>query len=147
MGDFLEFLLHDAPRYLPALLRGALVTIELSCISIVLASVLGLLVALARTSRIPILRQLLGAYVEIWRNIPLIVQLLFIYFSMPQMGVSLSAFASAVIGLSLNLAAYLSEVFRAAIPSVPSSQWEAGKSIGMSGAQVYRRVIIPKRRS
>jgi His/Glu/Gln/Arg/opine family amino acid ABC transporter permease subunit len=144
MGDFLEFLLHDAPRYLPALLRGALVTIELSCISIVLASVLGLLVALARTSRIPILRQLLGAYVEIWRNIPLIVQLLFIYFSMPQMGVSLSAFASAVIGLSLNLAAYLSEVFRAAILSVPSSQWEAGKSIGMSGAQVYRRVIIPQ---
>jgi His/Glu/Gln/Arg/opine family amino acid ABC transporter permease subunit len=144
MGDFLEFLLHDAPRYLPALLRGALVTIELSCISIVLASVIGLLVALARTSRIPILRQLLGAYVEIWRNIPLIVQLLFIYFSMPQMGVSLSAFASAVIGLSLNLAAYLSEVFRAAILSVPSSQWEAGKSIGMSGAQVYRRVIIPQ---
>jgi His/Glu/Gln/Arg/opine family amino acid ABC transporter permease subunit len=144
MGDFLQFLLHDAPRYLPALLRGALVTIELSCISIVLASVLGLLVALARTSRIPILRHLLAAYVEIWRNIPLIVQLLFIYFSMPQMGVSLSAFGSAVIGLSLNLAAYLSEVFRAAILSVPSSQWEAGKSIGMSGAQVYRRVIIPQ---
>ena len=144
MREFLQFLLHDAPRYMLALLRGALVTIELSCISVVLATVLGLLVALVRTSRIPILRNVLAAYVEIWRNVPLIVQLLFIYFSMPQIGVTLSAFGSAVIGLSLNLAAYLSEVFRAAILSVPNSQWEAGKSIGMSGAQIYRRVIIPQ---
>ncbi|MCO5066151.1 MAG: amino acid ABC transporter permease [Rhizobiaceae bacterium] len=144
MSDFLQFLFHDAPSFMPALLRGALVTIELSCISIVISVALGLGVALVRTSRVPVLRQILAAYVEIWRNVPLIVQLLFIYFSLPQMGITLSAFQAAVIGLSLNLAAYLSEVFRAAILSVPTSQWEAGKSIGMSGAQIYRRIIVPQ---
>lgn len=140
----LDFLINVAPGYLPALLRGALVTVELSVISIVLGTSLGLLVAMGRMSSSRLLRYPLNAYVEVWRNVPLIVQLLLIYFSLPQVGIRLPAFTAGVVGLSLNLAAYLSEVFRAAILSIPKSQSEAGLSIGMSRAQVYGRIVIPQ---
>ena len=140
----LDFLINVAPGYMPALLRGALVTIELSVISIVLGTSLGLLVAMGRMSSSRLLRYPLNAYVEVWRNVPLIVQLLLIYFSLPQVGIRLPAFTAGVVGLSLNLAAYLSEVFRAAILSIPKSQSEAGLSIGMSHAQVYGRIVIPQ---
>jgi His/Glu/Gln/Arg/opine family amino acid ABC transporter permease subunit len=125
-------------------LKGALVTIELSCLSILLGTVLGLLVALDRLSSNKILKHALNAYVEIWRNVPLIVQLLLIYFSLPHIGIRLPAFIAGVVGLSLNLTAYLSEVFRAAIISISKTQSEAGISIGMSRGQVYRRIIIPQ---
>jgi His/Glu/Gln/Arg/opine family amino acid ABC transporter permease subunit len=139
-----EFLFGTVPRYLPFLLKGAAVTIELTVLSMAAALVLGLLVALGRLSRSEPLRWLLGTYVEVWRDVPLIVQLLVIYFTLPEIGVRLPAFAAGVVGLSLNLGAYLSEVFRAAILSIDAGQRDAGISIGMSRATVYRRVILPQ---
>ncbi|MCO5082689.1 MAG: amino acid ABC transporter permease [Rhizobiaceae bacterium] len=132
------------PRYLPRLLDGALVTIQLSIVSMAIATVLGLLVALGRMGRSRLLRILLNAYVEIFRDIPLIVQLLVIYFSLPSIGISLPAFWAGVLGLSLNLGAYMSEVFRASILSIDPGQREAGLSIGMSGAAIQRRIILPQ---
>jgi polar amino acid transport system permease protein len=82
--------------------------------------------------------------VEIWRNVPLIVQLLVLYFLLPRVGISLPAFVAAVVGLSLNLGAYLSEVFRAAIMAIDVGERDAGISIGMSPATVYRRIILPQ---
>lgn len=139
-----DFLFVFAPRYLPRLLEGALVTIELSLISMLFATIGGLLVALGRMGNSRILRMILNAYVEIFRDIPLIVQLLVIYFSLPTIGISLPAFWAGILGLSLNLAAYMSEVFRASIMSVDPGQREAGKSIGMSNATIYRRIILPQ---
>lgn len=132
------------PQYLPFLLEGALVTIQLSVISILIGIALGLLVALGRLSNSSILKSVLALYVEVWRNVPLIVQLLVIYFTLPQIGVSLPGFWAGVLGLSLNVAAYLSEVFRAAILSIEGGQRDGGLSIGMSRAMVYRRIILPQ---
>jgi polar amino acid transport system permease protein len=141
MGSFFFDVL---PTYLPLLMKGALVTLELSVISMVVAIICGMMVALGRLSSSRPLRFLLSAYVEVMRNIPLIVQLLVIYFTLPQIGIRLPAFAAGVVGLSLNLSAYLSEVFRAAIISVSKGQKEAGLSIGMSPFQIYARVILPQ---
>lgn len=141
MHDFFFVL---APRYLPRLLDGAVVTVQLSIVSMVLATVLGLLIALGRMGRSRILRLILNGYVEIFRDVPLIVQLLVIYFSLPTIGVSLPAFWAGVLGLSLNLAAYMSEMFRASIMSIDVGQREAGLSIGMSQATIYRRIILPQ---
>jgi His/Glu/Gln/Arg/opine family amino acid ABC transporter permease subunit len=141
MYDFLFVLL---PRYMPFLLEGAVTTIQISVLSMAAAIVIGLLVALGRLSRRPVLSSVLATYVEIWRNVPLIVQLLVIYFSLPQFGISLSGFSAGVLGLSLNVGAYLSEVFRAAILSVDNGQRDAGLSIGMSRFRIYQRVILPQ---
>jgi ABC-type amino acid transport system permease subunit len=86
----------------------------------------------------------LDAFVEVWRDTPLIVQLLVIYFTLPEIGVTLPGFWAGVLGLTLNLAAYLSEVFRSAIGSVDPGQRAAGLSIGMSGAMIYRRIVLPQ---
>lgn len=139
-----DFLFVLAPRYLPRLLEGAVVTIQLSVISMAIGVVLGLLVALGRMGRSRTLRLALNGYVELFRDIPLIVQLLVIYFSLPSLGLSLPAFWAGVLGLSLNLAAYLSEVFRASIMSIDPGQREAGTSIGMSQATIYRRIVLPQ---
>jgi len=139
-----EFLTTTMPKYLPFLLTGAVVTLELSIISMLLSLVLGLLVALGRLSNIRSLDWILRAYLEIWRDIPLIVQLLVIYFTLPEIGIRLPAFLAGIIGLSLNLGAYLSEVFRAAIIAIDKGQRDAAISIGMSRWLMYRRVILPQ---
>lgn len=141
MHDFFFVLV---PRYLPRLLEGAVVTIQLSVVSMIIATLLGLLVALGRMGRSRLLRMFLNSYVELFRDIPLIVQLLVIYFSLPSIGISLPAFWAGVLGLSLNLGAYMSEMFRASILSIDTGQREAGLSIGMSQATTYRRIILPQ---
>ena len=132
------------PNYMPVLLEGAVVTVQISIVSMAFGIVLGLAVALGRLSRFAPLRAALVAYVEIWRNVPLIVQLLVIYFSLPQIGISLPGFWAGVLGLSLNVGAYLSEVFRSAILAVEGGQRDAGLSIGMSRVMIYQRVILPQ---
>ncbi|TGN96508.1 MULTISPECIES: amino acid ABC transporter permease [unclassified Burkholderia] len=139
-----EFLFHMIPRYFPFLLKGALITIELSLISMLCAIALGLVVAIGRLSPRRWIVWPLNCYVEIWRDVPLVVQLLVIYFTLPQIGLTLPGFWAGVLGLTLNLGAYLSEVFRAAIQSIDTGQREAGMTIGMSNAQIYRRVILPQ---
>jgi His/Glu/Gln/Arg/opine family amino acid ABC transporter permease subunit len=141
MRDFLFVLI---PKYAPFLLQGALVTIQLSVLSMAFAICVGLLVAVGRLSGIKFLDWILQIYLEIWRNVPLIVQLLVIYFTLPEVGIRLPAFWAGVLGLSLNLGAYLSEVFRAAIASVDKGQVDAAISIGMSRFTAFRRVVLPQ---
>jgi polar amino acid transport system permease protein len=144
MAAMREFFFTFIPTYFPFLLRGAALTVQLTVLSMGFAVGLGLLVAHGRLARVRVLDIALQTYVEIWRNIPLVVQLLVIYYMLPAIGISLPAFIAAVVGLSLNLAAYLSEVFRAAISAVDIGERDAGISIGMSRATVYRRVILPQ---
>lgn len=141
MHDFFFVLI---PRHFPFLLEGAAVTLELSFISMACALAVGLLAAMGRLSGKAWIEWPLLAYVEVWRDVPLIVQLMVIYFTLPEVGVVLPGFWAGVVGLSLNLGAYLSEVFRAAILSVDAGQRAAGLSIGMSRAMVYRRVVLPQ---
>lgn len=139
-----EFFFVLIPEYFPYLLQGAVVTLELSLISMTFGIGLGLVIALGRLSGKWWLELPLRAYVEIWRDVPLIVQLLVIYFTLPQIGIVFPGFWAGVLGLSLNMGAYLSEVFRAAIQSIDPGQREAGLSIGMSRTMIYGRVILPQ---
>ncbi|GAN70154.1 amino acid ABC transporter permease [Acetobacter syzygii] len=134
----------ELQEYFPFLLMGAKVTLELSFISMAGGMVLGFLAAIGRLSENRLIRWPLEAYVEIWRDTPLIVQLLLIYFSLPEFGIVLSGFWAGVLGLTLNLSAYLSEVYRAAIIAVDPGQKAAAISLGMSPFQVYRRLIVPQ---
>lgn len=134
----------ELQEYFPFLLMGAKVTLELSFISMAGGMVLGFLAAIGRLSENRLIRWPLEAYVEIWRDTPLIVQLLLIYFSLPEFGIVLSGFWAGVLGLTLNLSAYLSEVYRAAITAVDPGQKAAAISLGMSPFQVYRRLIVPQ---
>ena len=138
-----EFFFVLIPRYFPFLLEGAVVTLELSFLSMAFGLVLGMAVALGRLSGRKWLEWPLAAYVEIWRDVPLIVQLLVIYFTLPSIGLTLPAFWAGVLGLGLNLAAYLSEVFRAAILSIDPGQRAAGLSIGMSRLMIFYRITLP----
>ncbi|MFT9000085.1 MAG: amino acid ABC transporter permease [Acetobacter syzygii] len=134
----------ELQEYFPFLLMGAKVTLELSFISMAGGMVLGFLAAIGRLSENRLIRWPLEAYVEIWRDTPLIVQLLLIYFSLPEFGIVLSGFWAGILGLTLNLSAYLSEVYRAAITAVDPGQKAAAISLGMSPFQVYRRLIVPQ---
>jgi polar amino acid transport system permease protein len=131
-------------RILPALLSGAWVTVSITILSMAFGAAIGFLVALGRMSNSTPTRVILAAYIEIARNIPVVVQLLFIYFTLPQFGLSFTPFQAGVLGLSLNLGAYLSEVFRSTITSINRGQLEAGLSIGMQPVTVYRRIILPQ---
>lgn len=157
VGDYLE-LREGWPltRYLPLLLGGALVTIQLALAGFAFAVVLGLLVALARLYGPNWLKALALIYVEFFRGIPVVLLLLFLYFgllpltesfglpgALKGMGIS-PAFAMAVLGLGLNYAAYEAEIYRAGISSIPEGQWEAAASLGMSRPVAFRRVILPQ---
>ncbi len=139
-----EYVFVWMPKYAPFLLRGALVTVYISLISMALALLLGLLIALGRLSGPWWAQGLLRAYLEIMRGVPLVVQLLFIYFTLPGLGISLTAVSAGVLGLSLNLGAYLSEVFRSAIASIDKGQYEAGVSLGLSRFRAYRLIVLPQ---
>jgi polar amino acid transport system substrate-binding protein len=136
--------LREWPKYLPLLLKGAVVTTELSVLAMLLAVLLGLALALGRLYGPWFVRWLATAYIEIARGTPLLIQLYLIYYGLPGIGIKLGAFAAAVLGLGCNYAANEAENYRAGIQSVPRSQMEAALALGMTRAQALRRVILPQ---
>lgn len=134
----------DIREFLPQLLEGTAVTIRLTLLSMAVALVIGLLVALARVSRHAVPRLPATLYVEFMRGTPLLLQLFYIYYVLPFFGIRMEAFTAGVLGLSLNYAAYLSEVYRSGILAIPVGQREAALSLGMSPALVMRRIILPQ---
>ncbi|HEY3860922.1 MAG TPA: ABC transporter substrate-binding protein/permease [Verrucomicrobiae bacterium] len=136
--------LREWPKYLPLLLRGAVTTVTLSVLGMMLAVAAGLAVALARLYGPLPLRWMAQAYVEVVRGTPLLIQLFLIYYGLPQIGLRLNAFLAGVLGLGLNYAANEAENYRAGIQSIPKGQTEAALALGMSGPQVLRRVVLPQ---
>jgi cystine transport system permease protein len=131
-------------RSLPLLKSAVLMTVFLGLTSFVLGSTLGLLVALARTSSVRMLRGIAFAYVSIFRGTPLLVQILLIYFGLPRYGITLDPVPAALLALTLFSAAYLSENFRSGINAVDKGQWEASMSLGMGYWKAMSRVILPQ---
>jgi polar amino acid transport system permease protein len=125
------------------LLKGLVITVKVSAISLVLSSFLGLVTSICRLSGSLAARAIARAYLELIRNTPLLVQLFFIYFVFSPM-VGLGRFASAVLALSLFEGAYASEIIRAGILAVPKGQWEAAGSIGLGRYRTYRHVVLPQ---
>jgi polar amino acid transport system substrate-binding protein len=129
---------------LPILLRGALRTIQITCISMFFAVILGLSIAIIRLYGPLPARILSAAYVEIMRGTPLLIQLYIIYYGLPEVGIKLEAFTAAILGLALNYAAYEAENYRAGIKSIPFGQMEAALALGMTRNMALRKVIIPQ---
>lgn len=131
-------------EYGAILLESAGMTIILSVLSFPLAVGLGLLVALGRRYGPRPLGWLLAAYVEVLRGTPLMLQLYFLFFFLPELGVRLPAFTTAIVGLALNYSAYESEIYRAGLQAVPQGQLEAALSLGMTRWQAVRLVVVPQ---
>jgi polar amino acid transport system permease protein len=124
--------------------RGALITLALTILSQTIGIILGLVVALTRSSRWRVIRTVAGLYVWFLRGTPVLLQLIFVYAALPQFGVRFSAFQSAVIALSLNEAAYMAEIIRSGIDSVSSGQRLASRALGMKEWQLMRYVVLPQ---
>ena len=138
--------LHNWASWLPQLLEGAELTVLATIFTMITASVLGLALALIRIAHIPVVHQIIIAYVEIFRGLPTIVILFLAYFGLPSVGIGLSGnpVIVGIIALSVNLSAYLSEVFRAAISAIDPGQMEAALSVGISPTQSYGRIVLPQ---
>jgi len=128
----------------PILLGGIVGTIPLALVSFVFGLFLALGVALLRLSHLRVLRAIGWFYVSVIRGTPLLVQLFFIFYALPGLGVLIDPWPSAIVAFSLNVGGYAAEVIRAAILSVPKGQWEAGYTIGYSNTQTLWRVILPQ---
>ncbi|WP_019122285.1 amino acid ABC transporter permease [Brevibacillus massiliensis] len=129
---------------LPVLLWAALVTLALAVGSMIIGLVIGVFTALARISKNRVLQKTAAFYISVIRGTPLLVQIYVVYYGLPQVGIALDPVTSGIIALSLNVGAYLSESFRAAIQSVDKGQMEAAASLGMTYGQAMRRIIIPQ---
>jgi polar amino acid transport system permease protein len=128
--------------YLPVMLKGLAISLEVTVLGFLIGSVLGIFVYLGRRSAFAPLRWLASAFVEVFRNTPLLVQLYLIYFGLPQAGINLDPFWSTLVGMTLNNAAYTSEIFRAGIESVPNGQVEAAGALGMRYLQTFRFIVL-----
>jgi His/Glu/Gln/Arg/opine family amino acid ABC transporter permease subunit len=133
-----------AVENLGPLLAGLLITIELTFVVIVLSLGFALLVALGGMSRWLLLRWVIKAYIELMRGTPLLLQLIYIYYVLPEIGIRLDAFTAGVIGLTLNYSAYISEGYRGGILAVPKGQHDAAAALGMTRALAMRRIVLPQ---
>jgi polar amino acid transport system permease protein len=136
--------LADAVEFLPILLQGVWLTIVVTFGSLVLSTLLGLIWALMRVSRIRALQTIAVSVVNTIRGIPILVQLFYIYFVMPELGVTLTALQAAIIGLGIAYSAYQAENFRAGIEAIDKGQVEAAESLGMGWSLMMRRVVLPQ---
>ncbi len=126
------------------LAQGLLVTLEVSALALVLALVLGVIVATLRVAPSLTLRRIGTAYVEFLRNIPLLVQLFFLFFALPSIGIRLEAFVCGVLALGVYTSAFVAEAIRSGIAAVPRGQLEAGLSSGMGYATAMRTIVLPQ---
>lgn len=140
----METFLKQSAEFLPILMQGLRLTIIVTIGSLVLSTVLGLVWALMRVSGIWLLAGTAKVIVNIIRGIPIIIQLFYIYFVLPDFGISLTAVQAAIIGLGIAYSAYQSENFRAGIEAIDHGQLEAAQSIGMGWWLTMRRAILPQ---
>jgi polar amino acid transport system substrate-binding protein len=130
--------------FLPSLLKGAGITIIISAISMAFAVTLGIFITVLRLYGRPPFTTLAAGYVELYRGTPLLIQLYILYYGLPNIGISLSPFLAAIIGLGMNYAAYEAELYRAGISAISKGQMEAAVSLGMSRNLALRRIIFPQ---
>jgi len=141
MQDFISHLTSWAP----ALATGVEYTLLLTLTGMTLALIVAIPLAALRSMKgLPVLRGIASFYVEIIRGTPLLLQLFYIYFVLPQMGIRLSPLVAGSIALGINYSAYLSEVFRGGIAAVEKSQWEAAQTLGLSGRFTWTHIILPQ---
>ena len=130
--------------FLPVLLRGALVTLEVTASSGVIAFLLAMLVGTAQLSRVAVVRTAAKTYVEILRGTSALIQLFYLFFVLPVLGIDITPMEAAAFGLGLTFSAYGAEIVRAGILSVDRGQWDAARALGMPHSLAFRRIIAPQ---
>jgi polar amino acid transport system permease protein len=143
-GHLMQAFWRDTVEFLPILMSGVALTIVVTIGSLLLSTVLGLIWALMRVSGIGVLSGLSAGLINVIRGIPIIVLLFYLYFVMPEFGVTMSALQAAILGLGIAYSAYQAENFRAGIEAIDKGQIEAAQAIGMSWWQTMRRVVLPQ---
>ena len=141
---FLKDIVNYTRTLFPQVLEGLKVTMEIFLLTLILSIPLGALVALGRLSKIKIINKLTGFYVLIMRGTPLLLQIVFIFFGLPNLNIVIDRFPAAIIAFTLNYAAYFGEIFRAGIQSIDKGQFEAGRSLGLTWSQTMRKIVIPQ---
>ena len=131
-------------KYVPLYVAAGKLTLFIACIGIILSILIGILASAVLYYRIPLLKRLVSVYVELSRNTPLLVQLFFLYFGLPKMGIRWSSEVCGIIGLSFLGGAYMTESFRAALSTVEKGQLESAKSLGLNPIQILRYVLLPE---
>lgn len=135
---------QNALDFLPILLSGAVVTVQVTIASFLLSSLIGLAFALMMVSKVRSVALFAVSVVNIIRGLPIIVQLFYIYFVLPEFGIQLTALQAGIIGLGIAYSAYQAENFRAGIQAIQQGQIEAAESLGMRGPMIMRRVVLPQ---
>lgn len=140
----MQAFVQHAREFLPILLQGAVVTVQVTALSFLLSSAIGLVLALGKLSPVRAVSWAASTVVNVIRGLPIIVQLFYIYFVLPEVGIQLTAFQAGVIGLGIAYSAYQAENFRAGIEAVDPGQREAALVMGMRPALLMRRVVLPQ---
>jgi len=130
--------------YMPLLIKGALVTIQFSVLALFFGTIFGVFIGTMRIAPNRIMSSIAASYIYVIRGTPLLIQLYFIYFGLPSIGIYLSAFVSGVLGLTINAAGYIGEIVRGGVEAIPKGQWEAGKVLGLSHDKTLRFIILPQ---
>ncbi len=137
-------LMNEIIAFIPQVLEGLKVTIEIFIITLILSIPLGAIIALGRISKIKILKSITGIYVLILRGTPLLLQILFIFFGLPLINISIPRFPAAILAMVLNYGAYFGEIFRAGIISIDKGQFEGAEVLGLSKKDTFFRIIMPQ---
>ena len=131
-------------KYLPIYVEAAKLTLQLGITGILFSIIIGIICSLAGYYRVPVIKRITAIYIELSRNTPLLVQLFFLYFGLPKIGIMLSSESCAVIGLSFLGGSYMAEAFRSGLEAVEKSQVESALAIGLSHPQAMRYVVFPQ---
>lgn len=134
----------DYIKYIPQVLKGAPVALSLTVFSVFFGLIIGLLVSQMKMSGNRLIKGIGSFYTWFLRGTPMMVQLYFLYYGLPRLGISLTSYQASVIGLSLNSGAYLAEIIRGGIQAVDKGQFEAAKALGLSYGQTMKRIVIPQ---
>ena len=145
LGRQMDFSVEHLLKALPLLLKGALITFQVSIIGALLGIGVGLVLVLMRMSRLKIIDAIARIYISLIRGTPLLVQIFFIYYAMPGlMGIDFNPFVAGVLALSLNSGAFVTEILRAGISAIPRGQMEAGQALGLKRKVIWGRIILPQ---
>lgn len=133
-----------ALRILPDLLRGLVTTVQITFAGMAIAAVLGLVVAVFRYLRIPVLSQVLSFLVYFVRGTPLLVQAFFVFYVLPEYGITMSALLTGIIVIGINYSAYTAEVYRSGIEGIATGQWEAATALNLPRGRTWTKIVLPQ---
>lgn len=125
-------------------IEAGILTIRIATIGIIVSLIIGIICSLIKTMKIPVLKTIVSIYIELSRNTPLLIQLFFLYFGLPKLGIVLNSEACGIIGLAFLGGSYMAEAFRSGIENVSQVQHESGVSLGMTKSQVFWHIILPQ---